>query len=167
MKPLVLVGFMCAGKTTVGRLSAERLAIPFVDTDEEIERLHAPIEELFASRGEREFRRIEREVVDAALRRDGVVALGGGAFAQPGAADEILARGRVAWLRVSPERVLQRAGDRVRPLLGPAPARERVEELLAQREPLYARAHLTVDADDDAERIAARLVAWYAGEGER
>lgn len=161
--PLVLVGFMCAGKTTLGRLCAQRLGVPFVDTDDEIERLHAPIEVLFAQRGEREFRRIEREIVDVSLRGEAVVALGGGAFAQTGAADEILARGRVVWLRVSPERVLARAGDRVRPLLGDAPTRERVEALLAQREPLYARAHLVVDADGDPQAIAEQVCAWYAG----
>jgi len=163
VSPLILVGFMCAGKTTVGRLCAQRLGVPFIDTDDEIERLHAPIEELFATRGESEFRRIEREIVDAALEKGGVIALGGGAFAQPGAADGILARGRVAWLRVSADRVLARAGDRVRPLLGPAPTREKVEALLAAREPLYSRAHVTIDGDDAPEAIAERLTAWYAG----
>ncbi|MDE2572264.1 MAG: shikimate kinase [bacterium] len=154
---------MCAGKTTVGRLCAQRLGVPFIDTDDEIERLHAPIEELFATRGEPEFRRLEREVVDAALRSGGVIALGGGAFAQPGAADEILARGRVAWLRVGAERVLERAGDRVRPLLGADPTRERVTELLLGREPLYARAHIVLDADGDPLALAERLAVWYAG----
>ncbi|TAM91970.1 shikimate kinase [bacterium] len=163
MTPLVLVGFMCAGKSTVGRLCAQRLGLPFVDTDDEIERLHAPIDELFAMRGEAEFRRIEREVVDAALQREGVVALGGGAFAQPGAAEAILARGRVVWLQITSEGVLARAGDRVRPLLGTAPARERVEELMRAREPLYARAHLTADAGGDAAALAEHICAWYAG----
>lgn len=163
MTPLVLVGFMCAGKSTVGRLCAQRLGLPFVDTDDEIERLHAPIEELFSMRGEAEFRRIEREIVDAVLRREGVVALGGGAFAQPGAAEAILARARVVWLHVMPEQVLARAGDRVRPLLGAAPTRERVEELLRAREPLYARAHLIIDAGGDPPALAERVCVWYTG----
>ncbi|TAM78514.1 shikimate kinase [bacterium] len=163
MTPLVLIGFMCAGKSTVGRLCAQRLGLPFVDTDDEIERLHAPIDELFTARGEVEFRRIEREVVDAVLQREGVVALGGGAFAQPGAAEAILARGRVVWLRVAPEHVLARAGDRVRPLLGTAPTREGVEELMRARDPLYARAHLSVGAGGDPAAVAKRVCAWYAG----
>ncbi|TAM61469.1 shikimate kinase [bacterium] len=161
--PLVLVGFMCAGKSTVGRLCARRLRLPFLDTDEEIERLHGPIERLFAERGEAEFRRIEREVVDAALEGEGVVALGGGAFVQPGAAERILARSRVAWLRVKPARILARAGEHVRPLLGTQPTRAHVEELLRAREPHYARAHLTLDGNGDAATIAERICAWYAG----
>ena len=162
MTPLVLVGFMCAGKSTVGRLCAQRLGLPFVDTDDEIERLHASIEEIFRERGEAEFRRIEREVVEGALERDGVVALGGGAFAQPGAAERILVRAHVVWLQVEPEQVLARTGDRVRPLLGAAPTRERVEALLRAREPLYARAHLAVEASGDPAMVAERICAWYA-----
>jgi shikimate kinase/3-dehydroquinate synthase len=78
---IALIGFMGAGKTTVGEEVARRTGRPFVDTDAEIEARHGPITELF-DRGEAEFRRLEREIVDEALSAGvpSVIALGGGAF---------------------------------------------------------------------------------------
>ncbi len=79
-KHLALIGFMGAGKTTVGRQVAERIGRPFVDTDEEIEKRHGPIPELF-ERGEPEFRRLEEQIVAEALAGPkAVIALGGGAI---------------------------------------------------------------------------------------
>lgn len=79
---LALIGFMGAGKSSVGREVAQRTGRPFVDTDAEIEARHGPIAELFEQRGEAEFRQLEREVVDQALAaaEPSVIALGGGAF---------------------------------------------------------------------------------------
>ena len=79
---LALIGFMGAGKTTIGEEVARRTGRPFVDTDAVIEKRHGPIAEIFAVRGEAEFRRLEREVVDEVLSRSepSVIALGGGAF---------------------------------------------------------------------------------------
>src|SRR4029078_9641886 len=80
------VGFMGAGKSTAGRAVARLTERPFLDTDEEIERRHGPLDALFEERGEVEFRRIEEEIVDEALASDEptVLALGGGAVTVEG-----------------------------------------------------------------------------------
>ena len=91
---LVLIGFMGAGKSTIGRLLALQLACPFIDLDDEIARTHGPIPDLFSSRGESGFRAIEHHHLDLilpGLPRPSVLALGGGAFLQP-ANRELLAR---------------------------------------------------------------------------
>lgn len=90
---IALVGFMGAGKTTVGRLLAARMGYEFVDSDHEIEsRAGARVSDLFARHGEAWFREREEETIRDLLKGDGrVIAAGGGAFAQPVCADELLA----------------------------------------------------------------------------
>jgi shikimate kinase len=159
-----LVGMMGAGKSTVGPALARRLGCEFVDADVEIERAAgATVAELFAREGEAAFRARERAVVDALAGRRAVVALGGGAMAQPGAPERLLAGGTVVWLRARPETLLARVGAAAeRPLLAgvdESERRARLLRLLAEREPCYARAEIAVDTDGQAPENVVEAIA--------
>jgi shikimate kinase len=158
---LVLIGFMGAGKTTVGRLLAAKLGLPFTDSDQVIEaRAGKPIRQVFSSDGEAAFRQLEHDVIAGLLAGpDGVLAVGGGAPLHPGTAD-LLGRtaAEVVYLRVSYAEAMRRVGgDRGRPML----ARPGVERLLAERDPGYAAvATLTVETGRRGpEEIALDVLA--------
>lgn len=162
-----LVGMMGAGKSAVGRRLAERLGRRFVDTDAEIEReAGASVAAIFERDGEAGFRARERRAITRAITRSSgrtardaaVVALGGGAIAQPGAARRLAAAGVVVWLRARPETLARRVGEGpgadTRPLLrglGTADRLRRLAELAATREPHYATARIVVDTDERSE----------------
>ena len=144
---IVLVGFMGAGKTTVGRLLAAKLALPFADSDHVLEdQAGLPVRRYFAEYGEPAFRQLEHEVIAGLLTAsaDGVLALGGGAAAHPGPR-RLLAGVPVIYLRVSYAEAMKRVGgDTGRPML----ARPDIEQLYAERDALYAAtASCTVDTD--------------------
>jgi shikimate kinase len=143
---IVVVGFMVAGKSTVGRLLAAKLALPFTDSDQVIEeRAGKPIRQIFADAGEPVFRELEHSVVAALLAGpDAVLALGGGAPGHP-ATRALLAIVPVVYLRVGYAEALTRVGgDTGRPML----ARPDVEALHAERQAVYASvATVTVDTD--------------------
>jgi len=169
-KPVFLVGMMGAGKSTVGPLLAKRLGRRFLDTDHEVEaRAGRTIAAIFAAEGEARFRALEREAIERASGESAVVALGGGAIAQPGALERLKARGTLVYLSAPVERLLARIGDGAdRPLLaGVAPAArlERLRELLAAREPFYAAADHAVDATGAPDEVVERIVE-QLGDGE-
>jgi shikimate kinase len=154
----VLVGFMGSGKSTVGPLLAERLGWSFLDMDQAIERRTGrPVPALFSERGEEAFRRLELEVAQEASGLDRyVVAAGGGAFARPDTRTALKEDALVVWLRVDIDTALRRIpADGSRPLAG---NRAIMQELLAQREPAYALADLTVEASEGAAATVARRV---------
>lgn len=141
---IVLTGFMGTGKSTVGRLLADRLGVTFVDTDELIERTYGAIERIFADRGEAEFRRIERAVADELAERDGlVISTGGRLMIDPYNADRLGRRASVFCLTASVDSIVARVdADRQRvdrPLLAATDVRARVAELLAERADGYGR----------------------------
>ena len=146
---IFLVGLMGAGKTTIGRLLARRLNMTFVDSDHEIEaRTGASIPWIFEIEGEASFRRREAEVIrDLSAQRGIVLATGGGAVLNPASRALLAERGTVVYLRASVNSILQRtAHDRNRPLLQTADPRKKLEDLTAQREPLYREiADLVID----------------------
>ncbi len=163
---VVLVGFMAAGKSTVGPLLARRLGWEFVDFDEVIEaRTGRPIREIFRVQGEAAFRAMEARLTDEfGCARGVVLAPGGGWITNPALLDGLCPGSLVVWLRISPEEAVARAlADHVhRPLLaGPDPlAKARL--LLAEREPLYTLADVVVnvdgrEADEIAFEIAGRI----------
>jgi shikimate kinase/3-dehydroquinate synthase len=117
-KHLALIGFMGAGKSTVGREVARLSERPFVDTDEEIERRHGPIPALFDERGEAEFRTLEEAVVAEALALDepAVIALGGGAVTVEATRERLRARAFTVWIEIDVERAWERVGGSDRPL---------------------------------------------------
>ena len=160
----VLIGFMGAGKSTVGRLVAELLGVDFVDADEQI--VHAEgrsIPEIFTADGVEAFRDIERRVVLDLLTRGGVVSLGGGA-AMPPAVAAALAGHRVVSLTLAPAEGFARAKGGDRPLLAGDDAETRYRELLDERHDTYAElATVTVDAGaGSADEIADLVVSALA-----
>jgi shikimate kinase len=137
---ICLVGMMGAGKTTVGRQLAKRLGRRFVDADHEIEaRTGVRIPTIFEIEGEAGFRRREAETIDALTREHGLVlATGGGAVLDPSNRRRLKESGLVVYLRVLPLLLYERTRhDRNRPLLQVADPLAKLEELFAQRDPLY------------------------------
>jgi shikimate kinase len=135
---VVLVGTMGAGKTTVGRLVADRLGVPFRDTDQDVEAVAGrSVPDIFIESGETEFRRLEAAAVAAALSGyDGVLALGGGALLDALTRDR-LAGHRVVFLRVGLSDAAKRVGLGVsRPMLL-GNVRGRIKQLLDERNPVY------------------------------
>lgn len=147
---LVLVGFMGAGKSVVGKRLARRLGRPFVDTDEVVaERAGRPIPAIFAAEGEGAFRALERAAVaEVASRGRQVVATGGGAVADPANLAALRATGLVVYLAARPETLAARVGGSDRPLLAGAldPA-ARIREILERREAAYRAADVVVETD--------------------
>jgi shikimate kinase len=157
---LYLVGFMGAGKTTVGRALSRRIGWPFVDIDERIEaRVRRSIASIFAQHGESYFRQQEREVLGELLpQRHVIVATGGGTFAEVDNRALMLADGGVAWLDIPLTTVFDRVpADGRRPL---AADRAAMELLYARRRLAYAEAHVRIDASRPPAESVERLLAW-------
>lgn len=165
----VLIGPMGAGKTTVGRLLADRLGVTVRDTDQDVEATAGrTISDIFVDSGEAEFRRLEREAVATALaEHDGVLALGGGAVLDPGTR-ELLAGHDVVFLRVGLADAVKRVGlGTARPLLL-GNVRGQIKALLDERAPIYESvAVVVVDTDGRTpEDVAVEIEAALA-EGAR
>jgi shikimate kinase len=148
-RPIVLVGLMGVGKSTVGRRLAIRLAVPFVDADHEIESAAGmSITEIFAHYGEPYFRDGERRVI--ARLMDGtpkVIATGGGAFVNDETRALILAQSTAIWLNAHPDVLAERVKRRdTRPLLRGRDPRRVLADLAEQRDPFYAQAHIHISS---------------------
>jgi len=161
---LFLVGMMGAGKTTIGRLLGRRLKRPFCDSDHEIERrcgVRVPV--IFDIEGEPGFRAREAQVISDLAACEGIVlATGGGAVLNAETRRRLAARGTVIYLHARPADLYGRVRhDRNRPLLATADPLKRIEDLYAQRDPLYREiADLVVDTgEQSAQTLARRLLA--------
>ncbi|MEP3226883.1 MAG: shikimate kinase [Parasphingorhabdus sp.] len=150
-KPLVLIGLMGVGKTTVGRRLAKKLDMPFVDADEEIEKAaDLKISEIFDRFGEDYFRDGERRVI-ARLMEDGhnVIATGGGAFMNSETRALILSKSTAIWLDADIDILVKRVARRdTRPLLRNGDPETILRDLARKRNPIYATAHLHVTGND-------------------
>lgn len=158
---IYLVGMMGAGKTTTGRILAQRLGYGFVDTDAVItEFRQRPIREIFAQEGEAAFRELEQQVLaQVSSYHHLVVATGGGIVLNP-MNWSYLRHGIVVWLHVPLAVLCQRLRqDQERPLLQEQPLEERLSELLQARQYLYAQAdlELKITAEDTPETVCDRL----------
>lgn len=165
---LFLVGPMGAGKSTIGRLLAQSLSRPFVDSDKEIEtRTGASIPLIFEKEGEAGFRLRERQVIEDLTLREGIVlATGGGAVLAAENRACLSTRGFVVYLETSVDEQLRRtARDSNRPLLQTADPRARLTELLQIRDPLYREiADFVVHTDGrQSRRVAALILDHYEG----
>ncbi|MEE9219841.1 MAG: thiamine phosphate synthase [Acidobacteriota bacterium] len=163
---LYLVGFMGAGKSTIGPILARAMGRPFVDLDPEVERrAGASIAELFATRGERHFRVLERRALARASRgRDAVIALGGGALGDAANRARVRGTGLSVWLQAALALLRERcrsAGAPERPLFGNQGALRRLHRA---RRPLYAAADLRLrTAGRDPRVLAERILRWIEG----
>jgi shikimate kinase len=150
-KPIVLVGLMGAGKSAIGRRLAQRLDLPFIDADQEIEAAAGcSIDTIFEVHGEAAFRDCERRVLARLLESTrGVVATGGGAFIDPETRARVRERAISVWLRAQLDLLVERVARRNnRPLLKRGNPREILQKLMDERYPIYALADVTVDTGD-------------------
>jgi len=162
---IALVGFMAAGKSTIGQKLSRKLKCAFFDTDELVVKEHGQISDIFYNEGEVAFRRYESgaiaHVIDDGAA--GVMALGGGALSQEDTQKLLKKRAYRVFIKVSPEQVLERLRKslQVRPLLGPTPSLARIKELYTKRMPQYAHADLVVEADGmSTSQIVDSIVEW-------
>jgi shikimate kinase len=162
-RSVVLIGIMGVGKSSIGRRLAGRFGIPFVDADAEIEKAAGmTIADIFAHRGEADFRSGEARVI-ARLLEGGpqVLAAGGGAFMNAGTRAAIRAKGVSVWLKADLDVLLRRISKRrnERPLLQTGDPEDTLRALLTEREPIYAQADVTVYSRDVAhDSIVADII---------
>ena len=169
-RSIVLVGMMGAGKSSIGRRLALRLGIPFVDADMEIEKAAGmSISDIFASRGEGEFRSGEARVILRLLENGPqVLATGGGAFMNPDTRAAIAAKGVSIWLKADFDVLMRRIRRRHdRPLLRTEDPGATLQRLMDERYPVYALADLTLQSRDvPHDKIVEEIVAALAGVGQ-
>ncbi|MGQ8633833.1 shikimate kinase [Agrobacterium sp. DKPNP3] len=158
---IVFVGLMGAGKSAVGRMVAQQLRVPFIDTDVEIERVsRMTISELFATYGEEEFRALETRVIKRLLRGGPkVVSTGGGAFINDNTRAHIRRGGISLWLKADLEVLWERVNKRDhRPLLKTENPKATLAALMEKRYPIYAEADITIESRDVRKEIIATEV---------
>jgi shikimate kinase len=154
-RPVVLVGLMGVGKSTVGRRLAKRLGLPFVDSDAEIEDAAGyPAAEIFERYGESDFRDGERRLVARLIEGDvRVIATGGGAYVDPRTRKLLNERAITVWLDAPVDVLAERTARRdTRPLLRNGDPKGTLERLAEERRPSYAEAHIHVTSGDGAHR---------------
>src|SRR6187549_2765002 len=161
-RPIVLVGMMGAGKTTVGRRLAARLGRHFVDSDEEVEKAAGmTIEDIFAAHGEADFRAGEVRVIARLMKdQDLVLGTGGGAFVNAETRALVKAAGISVWIKADFELLFQRVQRRSnRPLLKTANPRQTLKDLIDKRYPTYAEADVTIVSKDvPQDQVAGEVI---------
>jgi XRE family aerobic/anaerobic benzoate catabolism transcriptional regulator len=166
---VALIGLRGAGKSTLGRIVAERIGWQFVELNKEIERDNdMSVPEIFAMYGQEGYRRFEQAAVRKLIARDGpiLLATGGGIVAEPVTFDLVLSSFYTVWLKAEPEEHMRRVREQgdLRPMGGDASAMQELRAILVNREPFYARARAMVDTaglsvDEAAERLYALILS--------
>ena len=167
---IALVGLRGAGKTTLGQLAAQALAVPFVELDREIERASGmELSEIFAVHGQAMFRSLERQCLETIVARfeKVVIATGGSLVTEPATYDVLLSSCFVVWLSAAPDEHMSRVlaqGD-LRPMADGPQAMDDLKAILESRTPLYAKANATVSTGgkSEAQAFAALLAALPRG----
>jgi len=157
-KSIVLIGFMGVGKTTVGKVLADKLNSAFVDVDEEIERVYGmPTSDIFKKFGEAEFRTKEKEMIlQLCNQKNKIISVGGGAFLQEEIRNECLSKCSVIYLYMT----FEAWKDRIDLIIDTRPVlqgknMEEIKELFDERQPIYEHNHVKIMIDDvDAEQAA-------------
>lgn len=154
-KPIVLVGLMGAGKTSVGRALARNLGVQFIDSDKEIETAAGcSVVDIFAMYGEQEFRRVETRVIERILDTAPnikVISTGEGAFITPAVREMVLERSTSIWLKADLDLLVKRTNFRkTRPQLLNTDSRKILEQLINERYKIYATADITVETHDES-----------------
>jgi shikimate kinase len=149
-KPIVLVGMMGAGKTTIGFRLAKKLGVPFLDTDSMVSQMvGCSISDIFKYQSEEYFKEKEMEAINASLHSGiSVIATGGGSFLHDDVRELVLKKGISIWLRAPLEVLLERVQRKnTRPILEQGDKKEILQKIMSDRYQTYANAHLTVDSD--------------------
>jgi shikimate kinase len=160
-RSIVFVGLMGAGKTAIGRKVAAILALPFIDSDQEIESVsRMTVPDLFERYGETEFRALEQRVVLRVLEHGPqVLSTGGGAFMNVQTREAIASHGVSVWLKAELDLLMDRVSKKQnRPLLKSPDPRAVLERLMAERYPVYAMADVAVSTRDDRKEVIAAEV---------
>lgn len=162
-KPIVLVGLMGAGKTSIGRALARSLEIPFIDLDQEIEKISGcSVVEIFSIYGETEFRRIEEQVFIRLLEQAPqfkVISTGEGAFITKQIRDLALSKSVTVWLKADLKLLEKRTSHRsTRPQLLVSEPSKILSKLIDERYPIYAKADITIEAEDEPRAKTLRKV---------
>ena len=167
-RPIILIGMMGAGKSAIGRMVAQKLHIPFVDADREIEvAADLSVEEIFKNHGEKHFRDGERRVIRRLLKaKPCILATGGGAYIQDKTRDIIQKNGTSVWLNGEFDVLWSRVSRRSnRPLLKTENPQETLKNLMDERYPIYGRADIKVLSEDISkeamrDRIIDAIIAY-------
>jgi shikimate kinase/3-dehydroquinate synthase len=162
---VALVGFMAAGKSTIGKRLARKLKCAFFDTDDLISEQHGSVSDIFYNEGETAFRRYEHTALAHVLEDGdaGIVALGGGALTNDENQKLLKKRAYRIFIKVSPEMALERMRKSkfVRPLIGPNPMLSKIKDLYVKRMPQYAHADYVVEADAlSTAQVVDNIIAW-------
>lgn len=163
---ILIIGLPGAGKTTVGRLVAERLGATQVDTDAVIVRkMQMPVNRIFAEHGEQKFRELEAEAMRTALAGSpSILTPGGGWIVQPGALALAQETCLIVYLKTMALTASKRAGDGARPMLQGEDPVERMRQLLKEREPVYSQAAGELKADVKSPATLADEIVLLAKE---
>ncbi len=161
---LYLIGFMGTGKSTSGKLSAEKIGLRFIDSDEEIERENGlSISKIFETQGEERFRTLEKNFIDTGHPSKGyLISCGGGLPIQEGMIEKLKSKGVVFCLWASPETILYRtSADTSRPLLQSDHPLSKIKKLLQEREKKYLLADRIILTDEKGEQEVAEEIAGH------
>jgi len=163
-KPIVMVGLMGAGKTSVGRALARNLGIPFVDSDKEIEKISGcSVVDIFSLYGEKEFRRVEEKVIERLIDTPPfvkVISTGEGAFITEAVRKIVLDKALTIWLKAGLELLVKRTNFRhTRPQLLNTDSRKILAQLIKERYDTYALADITVETvDENIHKTLAKVL---------
>ena len=162
---VALVGFMAAGKSTIGKRLARKLKCAFFDVDDLVVNDHGAISDIFYNEGESAFRRYEKAALAQVLEdgEPGVVALGGGALTVDENQKLLKKRAYRIFVKVSPEQALERMrrSKIVRPLLGPTPSLAKIRDLYTKRMPQYAHADYVIEVDSlSTSQVVDSIIEW-------
>lgn len=164
-KTIILIGFMGAGKTSVGKTLAQKTGLKLLDTDKLIEKQErTTISRIFETQGEEAFRTAETNLLKSLLEKKSaaIISVGGGLPLKEENQTLLKKLGLVVYLRIQPDTVLKRLkGDTTRPLLQGGDVKQKVTALLTYRAPIYQKAaHITIDADHKTlNQIAEEILA--------
>ncbi len=170
-KIIAIVGLMGVGKTTLGAKLAGRMKYYFIDCDQEIEdREGKTIKEIFAEKGEKHFREIEKKIIKEIVLRDEniILSLGGGAFVDPETREVLKEKAITIWLFASVNDILHRIGNKnTRPLLNKKNKREVLEELIKKRYPIYAEADFKFNTSTENHEVLINKIIKKIRENEK
>jgi len=168
---IVLTGFMGCGKTTVGKILAKKLNYQFVDTDHLIEeRCGMTVQEIFAAKGEKSFRKMESDMAGQLGKQEGlIISTGGGLMLNPQNITALQQNGRIFCLVATPEEIFKRiSGDKIgkRPLLESDNPLERIIDLTRERHKVY-RQFIQIDTSGkNIQQITEHLVRIFQSSGD-
>ena len=164
-KNLILLGMMGVGKSTLGKITAQRLGLKFIDTDTNIEKkCSMKISEIFKKKGEDFFRlQEEKEVLESVKKNKCVIALGGGAFMNKKVRETILKNSVSIWMDVSLKTLNKRIKwNKKRPLLKDENTEEKIKELYAERKNIYKLAKYKINCNDmEKKEIVEKIITYY------